>query len=79
MGIKTFTITQVKLSISKHCRLDQKYCAFTNINDWVVFDSEFERDVAVLKMRGEGLLALYRPEVQRIEFSSVYNIEGEMF
>ena len=43
MGLKTCTITQDKLATSKHCRLDQKYSSFTSVDDWIVFDSEFEQ------------------------------------
>jgi restriction endonuclease S subunit len=43
MGLKTFTITQSILSTSKHCRLDQKYACFTNVDNWVVFDSGIQQ------------------------------------
>jgi type I restriction enzyme S subunit len=41
MGLKFFTINHNTLAKSKHCRLDAKYALFTNIYDWVVFDSQY--------------------------------------
>ena len=43
MGLKTFTIAPHILATSKHCRLDQKYAAFTHVDDWVVFNSKYEQ------------------------------------
>lgn len=43
MAFKHFTVNSFILSAGKHCRLDQKYTSFTQINNWEVFDTNYEQ------------------------------------
>jgi restriction endonuclease S subunit len=43
MVLKHFAIDSKVISSGKHCRLDQKYASFTQVQDWKVFDSQFEQ------------------------------------
>lgn len=43
MGLKVFNITPSVLASSKHCRLDEKYASFTEVEDWMVFSSKYEQ------------------------------------
>lgn len=43
MGLKAFTIDTNLLSTSKHCRLDEKYAAFTSVDNWIVFNSKYSQ------------------------------------
>jgi len=43
MAVQHFSVDSFILSAGKHCRLDQKYTSFTQINDWVVFDTKYDQ------------------------------------
>ncbi|KCZ73586.1 hypothetical protein ANME2D_00657 [Candidatus Methanoperedens nitroreducens] len=43
MTLKQFTINSEVISSGKHCRLDQKYTCFTQIQNWEVFETKLKQ------------------------------------